>query len=258
MSTYAFTIGALPDEDIEAWLVRVQATMPSQLDRLAETGSVLRLAATVLGNRSRITIYKDFSRVRIDGASAATIATQLGLASVAQIERTLPGGTQPTAAAAPAGRVAQPSATLHTNLTASDAGDIAGWLDRARADLEAQGAEVQLNESASESSVLGATLELGGAPLQIGVAVDKGADTARIFLYRGVPSSRAAACLSWIADLLELTPTGPPEVHAPTMKVQVVTGRRGSIGRTKETFISASSWDASDVDGLSPLGDLFT
>jgi hypothetical protein len=155
-------------------------------------------------------------------------------------------------------RVAQPSATLHAKLTASDAGDITGWLDRARADLEAQGGEVQLNESASQSTVLGATLQLGSTPLQIGVAVDKGADTARIFLYGGVPSTRAAACLSWVADLLELTPTGPPEVHAPKTKVEVVTGRRGGIGRRKETFISASSWDSPDADGLSAIGDLFS
>jgi hypothetical protein len=255
MSTYSFTIGALPDEDVEAWLAGVQATMPSQLERLGETGSVLRLAATVLGNRSVITIYKALHRVRVDGANASTIATQLGITSVAQIERVLPGSGEP--AHVPNGsRVAQPSATLHAKLTASDAGDIPGWLDRARADLEAQGAEVQLNESAAESSVLGATLELGSTPLQVGVAVDKGADTARIFLYGGVPSTRAAACLSWVADLLELTPTGPPEVHAPKTKVTIVSGRRGSIGRTKETFISASSWD--DADGISSLGDLLT
>jgi hypothetical protein len=254
MSVYSFTIGALPDEDVEAWLARVQATMPSQLERLGETGSVLRLAATVLGNRSVITIYKAFGRVRVDGASAPTIATQLGLASVAQIVRDLPGGDEP-ARVPTASRVAQPSATLHAKLTASDASDITGWLDRARADLEAQGADVRLDESASESSVLGATLQLGSTPLQVGVAVDRGADTARIFLYGGIPASRAAAYLSWVADLLELTPTGPPQVHAPKTKVEVVTKRRPG---TKETSVSASSWDSPDADGLFALGDLFS
>jgi hypothetical protein len=256
MSAYVFTIGALPD-DLEAWLARVQATIPSQLERLGETGSVLRLAATVLGDRSLITIYKSFDRVRIDGASAPTLATQLGLASIAQIERDLPGGDEPARVSAESG-IAQPSATLHAKLTASDAGDITGWLDRARADLEAQGAVVQVNESASESSVLGATVQLGSTPQQVGVAVDRGAGTARIFLYGGVPSSRATACLSWIADLLELTPTGPPELHAPKTKVEVVTRRRGGIGRGKETFISASSWDAPDAGGFSAIGDLFS
>jgi hypothetical protein len=99
MSSYAFTLGAMTQvdgSDVAGWVDRARADLDAELERLGETDSVLRLAATVHGQRIRMTVYKGYGRVRLecDGPDRRLVqylADQLELSVIAEVVRTLPG-----------------------------------------------------------------------------------------------------------------------------------------------------------------------
>ena len=110
MSSYAFTLTTMTQvdaDDVAGWVDRARADLDASIERLGETGSVLRLAATVLGKRVRLTVYKGYGRVRLeggDGRAQRYLAEQLELTVVAEVVRTLPGGAVTNGAATEAER----------------------------------------------------------------------------------------------------------------------------------------------------------